>query len=158
MYSSPHTPRGCRKNILIGLAMSKRKKTVVTNGEEKRVKKETVIKLLALILLTAGIFAVYRITMQFKYFEVVFWTYLVSLTGLIVTYIIYNRAFQRKNITLDMLPDEWSYEEKCEFIEDGERRLKRSSWMLMLIIAFIFTFAFDMLELWVLPWLESILS
>ena len=138
--------------------MSKRKKTVVANGEEKRVKKETVIKLLALILLTAGIFAVYRITMQFKYFEVVFWTYLVSLTGLIVTYIIYNRAFQRKNITLDMLPDEWSYEEKCEFIEDGERRLKKSSWMLMLIIAFIFTFAFDMLELWVLPWLESILS
>ena len=138
--------------------MSKRKKTVVTNGEEKRVKKETVIKLLALILLTAGIFAVYRITMQFKYFEVVFWTYLVSLTGLIVTYIIYNRAFQRKNITLDMLPDEWSYEEKCEFIEDGERRLKKSSWMLMFIIAFIFTFAFDMLELWVLPWLESILS
>ena len=138
--------------------MSKRKKPVVSGSEEKRVKKETVIKLIALILLTAGVFAVYRITMQYKYFEVVFWTYLVSLTALIVTYIIYNRAFQRKNITVDMLPDEWSYEKKCEFIEDGERRLKSSSWMLMLIIAFIFTFAFDMLELWVLPWLESMLS
>ena len=57
-----------------------------------------------------------------------------------------------------MLPDEWSYEEKSSFIEDMMRRRKKSSWMLMLIIAFIFTFAFEMLELYALPFIEEIIK
>lgn len=136
--------------------MSKRK--AGSEKDDKKVKKETVLKLVSLILVSGGIFALYRIMMTFKYFEFVFAAYLVAMTVFIAVYIIYNRAFARKNMTVDMLPDEWSDEEKREFIEDGKRRLKKSSWMLMFIIGFIFTFAFDLFELYFIPWLDGILS
>ena len=129
-----------------------------TEKVDKRVKKETVLKLLALILTSGGIFAFYRVMMTFKYFEIVFGAYLVALTVFVAVYIIYNRAFARRNMTVEMLPDEWSSEEKLEFIEDGKRRLKKSSWMLMFIIGFIFTFAFDLFELYFIPWLDGMLS
>ena len=48
--------------------------------------------------------------------------------------------------------------EKGRKNEKGKRRMKRSSWMLILIMAFLFTFAFDMLELWVLPFIDKALS
>ena len=138
--------------------MSKIKGIHRSEKVDKSVKKATILKLLALILTTGGIFALYRVMMTLKYFEIVFAVYLVALTALIAAYIIYNRAFARKNMTPDMLPDEWTLEEKQEFIEDGKRRLKRSSWMLMLIVGFIFTFAFDLFELYLIPWLDGILS
>ncbi|MBQ8836398.1 MAG: hypothetical protein IJ002_02690 [Clostridia bacterium] len=137
--------------------MSKNNKVVRADSEDKTVKKETVLKLITLILITAGVFAVYRIAMGYTFFEFVLPTYYIVLTVLILVYIIYNRGFARKRITMDMLPAEWSYEEKTEFIEDGKRRLKRSQWMLMLIIAFAFTLAFELLELYVLPWLENLI-
>ena len=125
-------------------------------GVDPEVKREAVLKLITLILVTAGIFAVYRISV---YFEVgfVFWVYLGAFAALIAAYIIYNRGLPSK-VNADMLPDEWSYEEKTAFIENAAHRRRSSSWMLMLIMAFIFTFAFDLLELYALPYLEEILK
>lgn len=137
--------------------MSKNKRIVKSDNGDRQLKKETVLKLLTLLLVAGGIFAVYRIMMTFPYFELVFAAYLVALTVFIAVYIIYNRGFARKNMTVDMLPDEWSYEEKAKFIEDGKRRLKKSSWMLMFIVGFIFTFAFDLFELYLIPWLNSLI-
>ncbi len=139
--------------------MSKNKKGLPTEVDgEKKIKKETVLKLLALILVTAAIFAVYRIAMKYPLFEFLMPTYYIALTALITVYVIYNRGFARKNITADMLPEEWSYEEKTEFVEDGKRRLKKSNWMLMLIMAIAFTLVFELLELYALPWLENLVS
>ncbi len=138
--------------------MSKNKRKALPEGEKKADKKAAVFKLVTLIFVTGGVFAVYRILMQYKYFEIVLGAYLVALTALLVGYIIYNRGMTRKSITVDMLPDDWSYERKIEYIEEAERRRKGSSWMLIFIFAFIFTFAFEMLELFVLPWLDKILS
>ena len=138
--------------------MSGSKKTVRSDNEEKRIRKETVLKLGLLVLVTAGVFGFYRIMMTLKYFEIVLGAYLVAMTVLIVVYIVYNRGFSRRNMTCEMLPDEWSYDEKVAYIEDGRQRLKRSSWMLMLILAFTFTFAFDLFELYFIPWLERIVS
>ena len=45
-------------------------------------------------------------------------------------YVVYNRAFSRKGITVEMLPDTWSHEKKLEYVEDAKRRLERSKWML----------------------------
>jgi nitrate reductase NapE component len=125
--------------------------------EEQGVRRETVLKLITLILVTAGIFAVYRISVFYE-LGFVFWVYLVALTALVAVYIIYNRGMSSKGVSADMLPDEWSYEEKVAFIENVTLRRRRSSWMLMLIMAFIFTFAFDLLELYALPYLEEILK
>ena len=137
--------------------MSKNKRIVSADSGDKAVKKETIIKLVTLILITAVIFAVYRISIEYPIIVFLMPAYYIVLTVLIVVYIIYNRGFARKNMTVDMLPDEWSDDEKTEFIEDGKRRIKRSSWMLMLIMGFGFTLLFDLLELIVLPWLDKLL-
>ena len=132
-------------------------KNRLSDGEEQKVRKQAVLKLIALILITGGVFAVYRICISFDALFI-FWIYLVAFSALIAAYIIYNRGLPSKGITADMLPDEWSYEKKVDFIEDATRRRKRSAWMLMLIIAFIFTFAFEMLELFALPFIEEMLK
>lgn len=137
--------------------MSKKNKVVRTE-EEKTAKRSAIVKLITLIALTAVIFAFYRYALTTPIFPFVFALYLIGSAVLIFVYIIYNRGMSRKGVTAEMLPDEWSDEQKDDFIEDGKRRLKSSSWMLMLILAFMFTFAFELLELYALPFLENILS
>ena len=100
--------------------------------------------------------AVYKLFVDTPYGYIVFWCYAAALTAFSLGYIIYNRGMSRKNVTQDMLPDEWSEEQKSEFIEDGKRRLERSKWMLIFIFAFIVAFAVDILELFVFPLFEGL--
>ena len=121
-------------------------------------RRAAILKLLLLVLTIVVIFGFYRLMLNFRIFPFVLGAYFVALTALIIAYLIYNRGMSRKGVTEDMLPDEWSKEEKEEFIEDGKRRQKKSAWMLMLIIGFIFCFAFELLELYVFPFLEKFLG
>lgn len=77
----------------------------------------------------------------------------------LVIYIIYNRAFTRKNITIDMLPDVWSAEQKAAYILDGEERLKKSQWLMYIIIPFLVPIGADALVLFVWdPYLSDVFS
>ena len=85
--------------------------------------------------------------------------YMLIFGGFLIAYIAYNRAFTRKGITVDMLPDTWSAEKKNEFVEDTKRRMEKSRWMLSVIIPFLVTFIAEALLLFV--WsglLENIFS
>lgn len=75
--------------------------------------------------------------------------YMVAFGGMLAAYIVYNRAFSRKNVTVDMLPDHWSADEKQSYIRDGDERMKKSQWMLMIIIPLLVTFAAEALYLFV---------
>ena len=123
---------------------------------EKKISSYAVGMLLVLVAVTALVFAVYRFFLQTPYFVTVLVIYMVLCAVSVLSYVIYNRGFSRKGITADMLPDSWSEEQKTEFVEDGERRRKKSRWMLIPMFAFIFTFAVDMIELWVLPTLQKL--
>jgi hypothetical protein len=118
----------------------------------------TVLRLMALILVTMTVFAVYRFFLGRLYFEITLGIYMVLATVLILSYVIYNRGLSRRRLTEDMLPADWSEEQKREFFADGERRLRRSRWLLIPIFAFLFTFAFDLLELFVLPTVRGFFS
>lgn len=115
----------------------------------------TVVKLVLIVLVTAVIFAVYRCLLNFDYFEFVLIGYMVVTTVLILIYLIYNRGMSRRGVTEEMLPDAWSTEQKRAFIEDGERRFQRSKWLLIPIIAFLFTFFYDVIELLILPCIQN---
>jgi hypothetical protein len=104
------------------------------------------------------VFAVYRFFLGRLYFEITLGIYMVLATVLILSYVIYNRGLSRRRLTEDMLPADWSEEQKREFFADGERRLRRSRWMLIPIFAFLFTFAFDLLELFILPTVRGFFS
>ena len=128
-------------------------------SEAKRANKpdsQTVGMLMLLVVVTMVVFAIYRFLIDFYYFEVVLIVYMVIATALVLTYLLYNRGLSRKGVTAEMLPEDWSEEQKTEYIEDGRRRLHRSRWMLIPIFAFLFTFAMDLIELLVLPFLQDL--
>lgn len=122
----------------------------VSPEERKRMTKNFLLKLLVLVAVTAAVLIVYRFFMERPEFYIVFAVYAVIAAASVVGYVIYNRGFSRKGITEDMLPQTWSDEEKAKFIEDGKRRAKRSRWLLVVAFAFIFTFAFDAFDLFVI--------
>lgn len=81
-----------------------------------------------------------------------------SFAGFLIAYIIYNRAFSRRDLTPDMLPRDWPIEQRVEYVEDGKRRLKKSQWMLSVIIPLLVPIALDALYLFTLPIIQSILG
>ena len=139
--------------------MKKRKEEKsVTVKENKDKLYSTVKKLLLLILVAGAVFAFYRLMLLTPIFPFVLGAYIVALVVLIFVYILYNRGMSRSKLTEDMLPDEWSYDMKREYIEDGKRRLKKTEWMLMVILGLMLTFAFEFLELKIIPLIEKIIA
>lgn len=126
--------------------------------EQKKLIKEAVVLLVSLVLVSAAVCATYRFLLGKLYFELVLYSYLAIETLAIVAYVVYNRGFSRKGVTYDMLPIEWSDEKKKEFIEDGKRRLRKSRWLLVIIVAFLFTFALDVIELVVFPFIFDLIG
>lgn len=114
--------------------------------------------ILSLVAVTAVVFSVYRFFLARLYFEITLIVYMTLLSVLVFGYIIYNRGMSRRGVTPEMLPEDWSDEKKTEFLADGERRLRRSRWMLVPIFAFLFTFAFDMMELYVVPFFKDLIG
>lgn len=135
--------------------MSKRRINTQQNGdmtveEQKRNAKRLLAKLAVLVAATVAALVVYRFFMQRPEFYIVFGIYAVIAAASIIGYVIYNRGFSRSGITREMLPLEWSEEEKTAFIEDAKKRKERSRWLLVIAFAFLFTFVYDAFDLFVL--------
>ncbi len=108
------------------------------------------------VVLSLVLLAFYYFSLNFSFFPFVMWGYMIALAALALAYIIYNRGMSRKGITEDMLPDEWDADKKREYIENGNNRLKRSKWMLILMIAFVITFAAEAITLFVVPLIDGL--
>jgi hypothetical protein len=132
----------------------KKKGSVETLNASDVIKKQKFQKnkkyMLALVVNTVVIASVYMYTVKQPYFMAVLWTYLALTVGFSSAYIIYNRAFSRKGVTPEMLPDTMTELEKSEWIADGERRMEKSKWMLTVIFPLIMTFCLDLFILYVL--------
>lgn len=119
-------------------------------------KKPFNFKLLIALVLSCGLaYTVYKILIGY-YPQITMIAYMAIATVLIFWYVIYNRGFSRKGITADMLPQSWDDDKKTEFLESAERRLKGSKPLLVAIIAFIFTFFMEIMELMVIPFFLGI--
>ena len=114
--------------------------------------------LLATVALSVFVFWLYRTLLNFYYFEIVLIAYMTITTIALFAYLIYNRGFSRKGLTKDMLPTDWSEEKKEEFLGSAEKRLHRSRWLLVILIAFIFTFMLDEADLFLLPLIRGALG
>ena len=82
-----------------------------------------------------------------------FW---VSFAVFLAIFLIYNRAFTRRNLTVDMLPREWTREQKESYIADGKSRLNKSKWMISVIIPLLVPIALEALYIFTLPLIEGI--
>ena len=114
--------------------------------------------LLTLVCNTAIVFSVYRIAIQTTLFPYVLGLYLTAAAVMTIVFVVYNRGFSRRGITAEMLPDTMSAQEKCEFLADGERRMKKSKWMLTVLFPLLFTFSYDIIELFVLEYFTALFS
>ena len=74
------------------------------------------------------------------------------------SYVIYNRGFTRKNLKCEDLPNTMSEEEKIAYIEDGKRRLERSKWVVTVIIPLILIYAYELIDIFVLPFFADLLG
>ena len=133
-----------------------RKAAEAAIAEQKRERKraatrKNLVTFAELLAVTATVFVVYRVLMNYRFFNIVLIIYMVLATAGTLFYVIYNRDMSRKGVTADMLPDDWSDEKKREFVEDGEMRLKKTRHLLMLLFAFYFTFVVDIIELVEIP-------
>lgn len=145
------------------MAKRKRHNTRPTRVEEKRPvdKKElyaNLARLGCLVAVTAVVFLLYRFLINQYFFEITLTVYMIVAAAVILTYVIYNRGFSRKGLTPEMLPDTMTADEKQEFIADGERRLKKSRPLLIVIFAFAFTFIYDIIELIAIPLIKGLFS
>ena len=73
-------------------------------------------------------------------------------------YIIYNKGNISGKVTPDMLPLDWSKDQKHAFIDDLAQRRKKSKWALLVLLPMIIVFAFEILELYFFPMLGHIFS
>lgn len=69
---------------------------------------------------------------------------------LFVIYMIYNRGFVLRGATPDMLPDTMSPVEKQAKFDEAARRMRRSRWMLTVIIPLVICILIDMIWLFFL--------
>ncbi len=75
--------------------------------------------------------------------------YFLVFAVLLVSYVVYNRGFVNKDVTVEMLPADWSPEKKQSFIAAEKARAEKSRWMLTVIIPFIIVFMCEALYLFV---------
>ena len=113
-------------------------------AEKKRTSLKTV---LWLALAITVVFFVYQIAVVIFESMAVFVGYFVLLAALFVFYFVYNYCFSRHKVTREMLPTEWSEEEKDKFLSDAAERKRKSRFALYLIIAILVTLAYDFLDL-----------
>ena len=103
--------------------------------------------ILLLALTITVVFFIYQIAVVTFESMAVFIAYFVLLGALALFYFIYNYCFSRHKVTREMLPLDWSEEEKDKFLFDAAERKRKSRFALYLIIALLVTLTYDFLGL-----------
>lgn len=127
------------------------------DGTKKPVSTQAKLHFVMLIVNTILFFVLYRVllnlatTVQTAYISyLVMIGYAVLLVGFTLAYLIYNRFLYRKGLTKEDLNPEWTEEQKEAFLADGEERLERSKWMMVIILPLVLTFLFDAIDLFII--------
>ncbi len=121
-------------------------------------KKELVLLIACCLIFMLVYFAAANIPVPIISFAVTA-IYMLGIAIFVVIYVVYNYAFTRKNITCEMLPDDWSTEKKTDYIQKGKDRAEKSRWMIFVIFPLVVTFIADILYLFVWQgWLHQFFS
>ena len=122
-----------------------------TRGRSIVLKSDAKKLLLQLLINSALIISLYFVMAANVEFPYLHYVYLLAGGVLGIYYVIYNRGFIGKNLTPDSLPADMSPADKQKFIADCTMRMKKSRWMLTVIIPIILTFAIDIILLLFIP-------
>ena len=73
------------------------------------------------------------------------------MTAVLLFYVIYNRGFNTRGMTADMLPDDLPLAKREEMIAEGNRRALRSQWALYVLLPLLLVLLFDVIYLFLIP-------
>lgn len=115
--------------------------------ESKPLSREAKRRLWTTLALTFILLFIYYGCIALGYAKAVMIAYFVAFAAVLILYLVYNRGFVNKDVTVDMLPAEWSEEKKQAFVEGNRVRAEKSRWMTVIIIPFAIVFLVEMLYL-----------
>ena len=121
-----------------------------SQGEPDPQKQAEAKKLMTMLLANSIIILTVYFLLNNLEFWPIFFIYMGVAAVLVVAYAIYNRGFVYKDATIEMLPQTLSVEERTAILEEAKARLRKSRWMLTLILPFLVAFMLDALYLFVL--------
>ena len=119
-------------------------------------RRRVVLTIFELLLSVTVVFSVYQIFVVRFDFLPLFWVYYALTFSLALFYILYNRGLAFRKITRDMLSPNMSESEKDAFLRDVSERKRKSRVVLILLFGFIFTFAFDFVDLFIPDYLRVV--
>ena len=111
-----------------------------------------------LLVNTVCLFGFYCYFVMARNINWIFWLYYGALAAVALGYILYNRGFSRRGLTLSDLPSDWPHEKKESFLRDRDERLARSKWMLTLLVPLCITVMFDVIYLFYGEMIERVLG
>ena len=125
------------------------------NSKRKPLSAES--KRLAAIMLVnpAALMMIYFYFVQEREIIAVMFIYMGCLFASSVAFIIYNKGLPSK-ISEDSLPTNWSAAQKREYIEGRAERLKKSRWMLTLILPLFLALCADFLIIQTIPYFKGL--
>lgn len=100
------------------------------------------IRLLRLAAVFVVLMAIYMVGVSHEIKAIVYIYYALLFVSS-VAFVVINRGFDRQPPTPDMLPDNWSAVQKCEYIESDKKRKKIARYLLYLVIPLLFIFGID---------------
>ena len=83
--------------------------------------------------------------------------YIILACVLAVVYVVYNHGFVTKGRTAEDLSPDIPLAEREKMIADGKARAEKSAWMLYVLLPILFTLIIDMIVLFFVPSLSSLL-
>ena len=106
--------------------------------------------MLLLVAITVGLTTLYYLLPKIGFYYAPH-VYLAVGTVLALGYVLYNRGFNTRGKTEDMLPNHLSAEVRQQMIEDGKRRLEKSKWAHMILLPILLVFLIDIIYLFMSP-------
>lgn len=119
-------------------------------------RRRVVLTIFELLLSVTVVFSVYQVFVVRFDFLPLFWVYYALTFSPALFYILYNRGLAFRKITRDMLSPNMSESEKDAFLRDVSERKRKSRVVLILLFGFIFTFAFDFVDLFIPDYLRVV--
>ena len=117
-------------------------------------------KLRTLLLLALNfilLFAVYQLFLRAESM-IGTYVYLIAAAALTVAYYIINRGFGNPITDAALLPDSWSYKEKCDYVEMVKIRHEKAKGLLYWLLPLAVVLLIDFADIFLLDSLRGILS
>ena len=128
----------------------KRKQQSVVPNQQLPEQKKGIRRMLILVANTLILVTLYYLLPGLGFFYMPH-IYLLGGGALALWFVIYNRGFNTRGKTADMLPDTLPLEKRQRMIEEGEKRFEKTRWVLLILLPLMLVFLVDTIYLFLIP-------